>query len=94
MNAGVCLNKRGGRQCRVSSLLFAVDAVLIADSVTCLQGMENETVVMGGRRKQSMVVNKGKVSVVTKSGEYEALHVQLDEGRMEELNTFNTSKWF
>ena len=31
MNAGVCLNERDGRH-RVSSLLFADDAVLIADS--------------------------------------------------------------
>ena len=32
MNAGVCFNERDGRKCRVSSLLFADDAVLIADS--------------------------------------------------------------
>ena len=32
LNAGVCLNGRDGRQCRVRSLLVADDAVLITDS--------------------------------------------------------------
>ena len=36
MNAGACLNERDGKQCRVNSILFANDAVLIADSEECL----------------------------------------------------------
>ena len=42
INAGVCLNERDGRQCRMSSFLFPDDTVLTADSEECLQRMANE----------------------------------------------------
>ena len=64
MNAGACLNKRDGRQCRVSSLQatsFSDDAVLIVDSEVYLQMMVNEMEVVCGRRKLKVNVNKGKV---------------------------------
>ena len=41
MNAGVCLNERCRKQCRVSSFLHAEDAVQFADSEECLQRMVN-----------------------------------------------------
>ena len=88
MNAGVCLNERDGRQCRVSSLLFADDAVLIADSEECLQRMVNEMGVVCGRRKLKVNVNKSKVMKVSKSGEYGALNVQLNGENLEELDCF------
>ena len=67
MNAGVCLNESDGRQCRVSSLLFADDAVLIADSEECLQRMMNEMGVVCGMRELKVNVNKSKVMKVSKS---------------------------
>ena len=42
VNTGICLNERDEKQCRVSLLLLADDAVLIVDSAWCLQGMVNE----------------------------------------------------
>ena len=35
MNACVCLDEREGRQCRVSSFLFADDVVMISDGEEC-----------------------------------------------------------
>ena len=61
----------------VGSLLFADDAVQIADSEECLQRMVNEMGVVCGRRKLKINVNKDKVMKVSKSGEYGALNVQL-----------------
>ena len=42
MKVGVCLNEGDGKQCRVNSLLFADDAVLIADNEECLLRMTIE----------------------------------------------------
>ena len=61
MNVGVCLNERDGRQCRARSLLFADDAVLIADSEEYLQRMVNEMGVVCGRRKLKINLNKSKL---------------------------------
>ena len=52
MNAGVCLNERDRRQCRVNSLLYANNA-------ECLQRMVDETAVFGRRLKVN--ANKRKV---------------------------------
>ena len=32
MNVGACMKERDGRQCKVSSLMFTDDAMLIVDS--------------------------------------------------------------
>ena len=58
--------------CRVSSLLFKDDAVLIAVSEVCLQKMVNEMGVVCRRMKLKENVNKSKVMKVSKSGAFEA----------------------
>ena len=67
MNADVSLNGGDGTRCRVSSLLSADDAVLIADSEVCLQRVVNEMEVVCGRKK--LKVNRRKVMKVYKSRE-------------------------
>ena len=67
MNAVGCKNERDGRQSRVSSLLVADDAVLIADSEECLQRMEDEMGVVCGRRNMKINANKSKVMKSSKS---------------------------
>ena len=47
----VCMAESDGRQCRVCTLLFANDAILIADSEQCVQRMVSIMRVVGGRRK-------------------------------------------
>ena len=76
LNAGVYLNEGDGRHFRVSSLLFADDAVLVAVNEECLQRMATEIGVVCGRRK--LKVSGSKVMNVSKSGEYVALNVQLN----------------
>ena len=67
-------------------MLFAEDALLIADSEDCLQRIVNEIGVLCGRRKLKVNVNKSKDTKVSKSGEYGALNVQLNVEKLEELD--------
>ena len=69
-------------------LLFTDDAVLIVDSEECLQKMVNEMQVVCGRRELMVNVNEGKIIKVHKSGGHGTWNVQLNEEKMEELNSF------
>ena len=80
------MNERDRRQHRGSSLLFADNAVLIADCEECLQRMVYEMGLMCVRRNLGINVNKSKVMEMTKAGEYRVLNMQLNGDKMEELN--------
>ena len=57
MNADISLNEGDERQHRVSSLMFADNIILIADSEECLLRMVNEIGVVCGRSKLKVRVN-------------------------------------
>ena len=85
INACLCFDKRNRGQCKWSSLLFAVDTALIADSDERLQSMMNEKMgVGGGRRQLNGDVKRSNIMEVSKSGECEAFNVRMNKERMKE----------
>ena len=86
MGRGVDLEWEG-QKWKINKLLYADDAVLMADSEENLQRMVNVFEGVCMRRKLKVNVSKSKVMVVSKNGGFN-VNVQLNGERMEQVQCF------
>ena len=82
------IDDRSRREWIVEWLMFADDTVLLGDDEEKLQRLVNEFGRVCKKRKLTVNVEKSKVMKVSKDGDQNELHINLDGRRMEEVNAY------